>query len=323
MTGPYMNAAEVDRVRERASLVDTVARAVELKRRGREFLGRCPFHDERTPSFTVAPEKGFYHCFGCGAHGDVIEFVRRMEGLDFGEALARLSPASGLEFSAPARQARIARDRARDLEDRGRREATAREIWRDARPIAGSDAERYLRGRGITIELPPTLRYAPALGYRHEGRRVTRHPAMVAAIQTASGRIVGVHRTYLAERGGDKAPLADPKRTLGPIRGGAIRFAPVNGSLIVAEGIETALSILQEVQGAAVWAAMAASFMPLVELPPSLKKVIFAVDREASGAGARAGFIAAAQAAERGLEAQVAAAPRWLGDFNDSLRAVG
>lgn len=74
----------------RVDLVDVVGRYVKLRRTGGEFTGLCPFHDERTPSFTVIPHKGFVHCFGCGAHCDAIGFLMRHLGLDFREAVRQL-----------------------------------------------------------------------------------------------------------------------------------------------------------------------------------------------------------------------------------------
>jgi DNA primase catalytic core len=68
------------------SLVDVVSQDVELKRAGREYVGLCPFHAEKTPSFAVNEEKGFYHCYSCGAGGDLISFLRKKRGLSFREA---------------------------------------------------------------------------------------------------------------------------------------------------------------------------------------------------------------------------------------------
>ena len=81
----------LDELRTRAGLADIIARRVKLTRRGREHVGLCPFHKEKTPSFTVNEEKGFYHCFGCGEHGSVIDFVMKTEGLTFPEAVERLA----------------------------------------------------------------------------------------------------------------------------------------------------------------------------------------------------------------------------------------
>ena len=80
----------LDEIRARVPLAGVVGRRVKLIKRGREHSGLCPFHNEKSPSFTVSEDKGFYHCFGCGAHGDVIGFVMRSEGLSFPEAVERL-----------------------------------------------------------------------------------------------------------------------------------------------------------------------------------------------------------------------------------------
>ena len=101
----------LEELRARLPLADIVGRRVTLRRAGREHSGLCPFHNEKTPSFTVSEEKGFYHCFGCGAHGDVIGFVMRTEGLSFPEAVERLAAEAGLEVprSTPAERQRAER----------------------------------------------------------------------------------------------------------------------------------------------------------------------------------------------------------------------
>ena len=86
----------LDEIRARAPLAEVVGRRVKLTRRGREHSGLCPFHKEKTPSFTVSEDKGFFHCFGCGAHGDVIGFVMQSDGLSFPEAVTRLAGECGL-----------------------------------------------------------------------------------------------------------------------------------------------------------------------------------------------------------------------------------
>lgn len=87
----------LDELRNQTALVDLVGRKVNLTRRGREHTGLCPFHKEKTPSFTVNDDKGFYHCFGCGQHGDAISFVMETENLTFPEAVERLASDAGLE----------------------------------------------------------------------------------------------------------------------------------------------------------------------------------------------------------------------------------
>lgn len=93
---------DVERIRASADLVEVVGRFVDLRKAGAEYQGRCPFHDERTPSFTVQPRKGFVHCFGCGAHHDVIGFLMRAANLSFLDACAQLG--AGVEALRPARR---------------------------------------------------------------------------------------------------------------------------------------------------------------------------------------------------------------------------
>ena len=81
----------LDELRTRSGLADAIGRRVRLSRKGREHIGLCPFHKEKTPSFTVNEDKGFYYCLSCGAHGDVINFVMNTEGLTFPEAVERLA----------------------------------------------------------------------------------------------------------------------------------------------------------------------------------------------------------------------------------------
>ncbi|MFQ5534188.1 MAG: DNA primase, partial [Sphingomonadales bacterium] len=98
----------LDELRARLSLAEIVGRKVKLRRQGREHAGLCPFHNEKTPSFTVSEDKQFYHCFGCGAHGDAIRFVTETEGLSFPEAVEKLAGQAGLVAppSSPAERAR-------------------------------------------------------------------------------------------------------------------------------------------------------------------------------------------------------------------------
>ena len=86
----------LDALRLRLSLAEIVGRKVKLVRKGREFSGLCPFHAEKSPSFYVNEEKEFFHCFGCGAHGDVIGFTMRAENIGFMEAIERLAGEAGM-----------------------------------------------------------------------------------------------------------------------------------------------------------------------------------------------------------------------------------
>src|SRR5210317_827740 len=89
----------------RVDIVEVIERRVPLKKAGREFQARCPFHDEKTPSFTVSPQKQFYHCFGCGAHGTAIGFLMNYEGFEFVDAVEELARLVGLEVPREATSA--------------------------------------------------------------------------------------------------------------------------------------------------------------------------------------------------------------------------
>lgn len=94
----------LDELRSRIAITDVVGSKVKLTKKGREYLGLCPFHNEKTPSFTVNENKGFYHCFGCGAHGDIIRFEMDANGLPFIEAVKKLAGKVGLELPALSKE---------------------------------------------------------------------------------------------------------------------------------------------------------------------------------------------------------------------------
>ena len=88
----------IDRIRDTADIVEVVSRHVDLIKRGRNFFGLCPFHNEKTPSFSVAPEKGIYHCFGCGNGGNAVNFIMEIEKISFVEAVVQLGHQLGIEI---------------------------------------------------------------------------------------------------------------------------------------------------------------------------------------------------------------------------------
>jgi DNA primase len=139
---------DVVRVRESTDLVALVGEHLALKRVGRRFVGLCPFHQEKTPSFSVNPEMGRYYCFGCNVSGDAISFVRELEHLDFVEAVERLASRAGIQLRYDDRRAGEAKSRQTRL-----REAVGEAIRFYHRLLVESDdagsARRYLRSRGF------------------------------------------------------------------------------------------------------------------------------------------------------------------------------
>jgi DNA primase len=103
----------IERVKEATDMVEVVSAYTDLRRAGTRFVGLCPFHDERTPSFSVNAQEKLYHCFGCGAGGDVFKFVEEKEGLGFGEAVEALAERYGVEVEREAEDPRAEEERKR------------------------------------------------------------------------------------------------------------------------------------------------------------------------------------------------------------------
>lgn len=136
----------VQRVKDATDLVALVGQAVKLRKQGGAWVGLCPFHSERTPSFQVIGDRGFYHCFGCGKHGDALTWLQEREGLTFIEALEQLARQAGIEL--PKVRERSAAEV--DLEARLRSALDAAQAFFVARLRETPKAMDYLRGRGLT-----------------------------------------------------------------------------------------------------------------------------------------------------------------------------
>ena len=132
----------LEELRTRVSIAAVVGRRVRLTRKGREFMGLCPFHNEKTPSFSVVEDKGFYHCFGCGAHGDVLSFVMQTEGATFPEAVEKLAAEAGMEVPKATPQAAAEAAQRKSLYDVT--EAACRWFEGELAKAGGEPAQRYL-----------------------------------------------------------------------------------------------------------------------------------------------------------------------------------
>ena len=148
-----INDAVLAELRSAADIVEVVGEHTRLKKAGRSWKGLCPFHNERTPSFTVDREKGLYHCFGCGAGGDVIHFVRQIDRLDFPEAVEALASRFGV--SIPKRPSRRPGDDRR--EKLGEAIAAAQRFFAAELSKAGNPAAQYLEQRGVPAEVSKKL----------------------------------------------------------------------------------------------------------------------------------------------------------------------
>ncbi|HXG79715.1 MAG TPA: CHC2 zinc finger domain-containing protein, partial [Methyloceanibacter sp.] len=138
----------LDEIRTRLPVSQVVSRRVTLKRRGREFVGLSPFNKEKTPSFTVNDQKGFYHDFSSGKHGDIFTFVMETEGLSFPEAVEKLAGEAGLELPKPDPQfEQIARERLGLLDAL---EAAACFFQEQLNAREGREALAYAERRGLS-----------------------------------------------------------------------------------------------------------------------------------------------------------------------------
>ncbi len=138
----------VEELRNRITLSEVIGRKVALKRKGREYAGLCPFHNEKTPSFWVNDQKAFFHCFGCGAHGDAIGFTMRIEGLTFPDAVEKLAHDVGLAVPVATPQERERAQAAATLHTVA--SLAARWFETQLRMPGGKAGLDYLRGRGLS-----------------------------------------------------------------------------------------------------------------------------------------------------------------------------
>jgi DNA primase len=154
----------LDEIRGRVSVSDVCGKRVKLIRRGREYVGLSPFNQEKTPSFTVNDEKGFYHCFSSGKHGDVFSFVMETQGLSFPEAVQMLAAEAGVPVPERTPQDRVQDERRSSLHDVT--EAACRWFEGQLRTARGGEGLAYLEGRGLDDAAIEEFR----LGYAPDGR---------------------------------------------------------------------------------------------------------------------------------------------------------
>jgi hypothetical protein len=200
------------------------------------------------------------------------------------------------------------------LDNLDRLQAAAK-IWESAIPAAGTIVETYLRSRGITLPIPPSLRFAMRCWHAATKQYL---PAMVSKRSDADGHFAAIHRTFLRADGMGKADVASVKTDFGSKRGTAIRLADYPGGdveLAIGEGIESTMSYMQ-LYGLPGWAAGSARDLEQIDLPPHVRRVVIVAD------GDRVGDRAATATAEilfvRGIKARIARPPAMT-DFNDAL----
>ncbi|NBW77106.1 MAG: virulence protein [Sphingomonadaceae bacterium] len=223
----------------------------------------CPAHADRTPSLSITLGKRavLVHCFaGCNNEAVMQGMAKR------GVRLSDLFGAKGEPVSPKLRD---------EIADRN-----ALRLWSEASILAGSPAERYLLGRGITVA-SPDLRFHPLMPLGPKGA-VRFLPALVSAVRNDAG-VLALHRTFLDSENDRLAAFEQPKRALGSLGAGAVRLAwPRGGRLGVAEGVETALSAMQ-LFGISCWATLGNERFGLVTIPESVRELHLFVDNDAGG----------------------------------------
>ena len=153
----------LDEIRARITLSSVVGRHVKLQRKGNEYEGLCPFHNEKTPSFRVTDEKDFYHCFGCGAHGDAFGFTMHTEGLTFMESIEKLAGEAGLEMPVQSPQDQVMEKKRLSLYEVC--ELACQFYQTSLYSSVGAEALTYIKNRGISDDIRAQYR----LGYAPDG----------------------------------------------------------------------------------------------------------------------------------------------------------
>ncbi|RDD62630.1 DUF7146 domain-containing protein [Ferruginivarius sediminum] len=287
------------------------ARALTLALGGRWHGGYgsacCPAHDDGNPSLSIrdGDDGALLTCHAGCERADIIAELRRRG----------LWEASGKRPEGAELSTRVDNPSRRKLSLRNDNSEAARRIWREAEPAPDTLVQSYLEARGIRLNPPPSLRFAPALRYPFSGIEL---PAMVAAIQGPDRKLTGVHRTFLRVDGTGKANVQQPKLSLGPQGKGAIRLARAGEVLGLAEGIEDALSAMQ-MFGIPCWCAISAGRLAKVALPDEVRHVHIFADHGEPGIKAAHEAVEAYTRQRRKVTLRLP--PDGFADWNEVLKA--
>jgi putative DNA primase/helicase len=281
------------------------------RRAGRWWSCRCPAHDDRSPSLSL-----------CDGERSVI--VKCWAGCDLRDVLAelhRLGLLDGAGLTRPPDPAELGRQHEAEERRRAKRIADALYFWQQETVAPDRTiVERYWAIRGLgELSIPPTIRASRSWLCHPEGGS---RPAMVALVEHVEFGPVAIHRTWLQTDGAAKASFRDPRLSLGPVGGAAIRLAEAreNVPLIIGEGIETTASAML-VMAWPGWAALSAGGIERLILPPlPLAATVFiAADHDPNGTGERAARIAAERWIAEGRKVRIALPPVPGTDWNDVL----
>ena len=218
-----LSPAFLDELRARTVLSAVIAPSVKLIRAGREWKACCPFHNEKTPSFTVNDDKGFYHCFGCSAHGDAIRWMTDQRGLPFIDAVKELAQAAGMEMPEQDRRSAEKAERAKGLHEA--MEDAARWFSERLQGIEGAEARALLKKRGVSEEVARAF----GMGFAPDSRGKLKDAlkAYGDAMLVEAGMLIAVEEKtpYDRFRGRLMIPIRD-------VRGRTIAF----GGRIIGDG---------------------------------------------------------------------------------------
>lgn len=290
----------------------TIAAALgKTCRSGTWWRCRCPVHASRGSTLALRD----------GKWGLIVKCWAGCDPRDIRTELCRLGLIGdpNLENQHPLNSTELERQRAaqeyRDCHSR----AAALDIWNNGTvDPGGSVTERYWASRGLSrLLIPPTIRASRSRLRHPEGGS---RPAMIALVEHVDLGPVAIHRTFLAIDGSSKANYVAPRLSLAPTGGAAVHLADVNDTLVVAEGIETAASVMLAT-GFPAWAAISAVGLQLLVLPPVpiASNVVIAADHDRNGVGIRAAHTAAKRWYAEGRHVRIALPPASGTDWNDVL----
>jgi putative DNA primase/helicase len=285
---------------------ESIARALGGRRAGATWMARCPAHEDRAPSLSISSGRDGKVLVRCHAGCDQHDVIAILRGRGLWETTGR----------ALGRFARKRQDRVPDEPDADalKRSEAAFALWQESRPVGGTPVATYLRSRGLDLPASPTLRFHAGLKHPSGGVWL----AMVGLVTRGStGSPIAIHRSFLARNGDGKAPVDPAKMMLGPCRGGVVRLAEAGDVLMIGEGIETCLAVMQAT-GNPAWAALSTSGLRALDLPRDVRDLIVLAD------GDEPGEAAAQDCARRwkreGRRVRIARPPMGM-DFNDLLKA--
>jgi putative DNA primase/helicase len=268
---------------------------------GSGWVCLCPAHDDRNPSLSLSwdstTQKLLVKCHAGCDYDDIMAAIRQ-KGYQLLKNSETLTQQSASAYTSNTER--------------------ARHIWQQTESADGTVVETYLQSRGYTGVIPPSIQYHPSL---YHAPSKTYYPAMVARIEMwPSSDLYAIHRTYLSKDGLEKAPVEPNKMMLGHAKGGAVRLTPPGQTLIITEGIETALSVYQSIQ-LPTWAALSTTGMQHIVVPSLdiTREIIVAADGDEPGLNTAKKL--AKRLVNQGYIVRIAPAPEGR-DFNDVLRGA-